>query len=66
MEALIISEKFVYCSYRVEQVIVIRFHKSGLSNEFKISKNFACHRCSPQRNGVNFYNSKIQYRSNEY
>jgi len=41
MEALIISEKFVYYSYRVEQVIMIQFYKTGLSNEFKISKNFA-------------------------
>jgi len=35
---ILTSEKFVYCSYRIDQAIVIRFHNTGLSNELKIHK----------------------------
>jgi len=37
---ILASEKFVYCSYRVDQAIAIRFH-TGLSNELKIHKKLA-------------------------
>jgi len=38
---ILTSEKFVYCSYHVDQAIVIRFHNTGLSNELKIHKKLA-------------------------
>jgi len=38
---IITSEKFAYCSYRVDQAMVIRFYNSGLSNELKIHKKLA-------------------------
>jgi len=38
---ILASDKFVYCSYRVDQAIVFRFHNTGLSNELKIHKKLA-------------------------
>jgi len=52
MEALIISEKFVYYSYRIDQIIVIQFHKSGLLNEFKISETLVRAMLDVHRKGM--------------
>jgi len=30
------AEKFIFCSYRIEQAMTIPFHSTGLSNEFRI------------------------------
>jgi len=48
---IIISEKFVYYSYRIDQAIMMRFHNSGLSNKLKIYKKLV-HAIDIHRKGM--------------
>jgi len=48
---IIIREKFIYFSYRVEQAMVISFQNTKLSNEFRIKERLV-HAIDIHRKGM--------------